>query len=93
MKRTPKKVELDGETWIKGYCDDRSGWWYELKGPFGELVVEPEFDMDTFTVYWWPPRINSGEPVNLGRGQATYEDAMRTGKSYLHHLSQALATG
>jgi hypothetical protein len=91
MKRHPEKVDINGQVWKKGYCDDRSGWWYSLKGKFGELVVESS-DQSKFSLYWWPPRVESGEPLLLRSGYATHRAAMKGGMNYVQRLSNDLGS-
>ena len=83
-------MTIDGNTWSRAYTDDKSGWWFELCGPFGELVVEPAFDEVHFTAYWWPPKITHGDPVHISAKHPSAELAMKAAVDYIKSLTKTL---
>ena len=89
MMDAPETIEVNGSVWTKHYLDDRSGCWFELKGKFGDLIVEEERD-GTFVALWWPPKIDSGEPVRIKAGYKTMRGAMKAGVAYIQDLGKSL---
>ena len=82
---------VGGQVWNKQYLDDKSGHWFELAGPFGELIVE-EGRGGTFMARWWPPGITVGEPVQIGKGYKARPAAMKACVAYIQNLGQLLGT-
>lgn len=89
MSKEPESLQVNGKTWNKIYLDDKSGWWYEHQGLFGELVVEEGRD-GQMIAYWWPPEIDIGEPVHISSGHKTYPEAMKAAHAYIDKLKSLL---
>ena len=90
MSNQPDTIQVNKKSWVKRTLDDGSGWFYEHAGAFGELIVEEGRD-GSFFAFWWPPKVKSGDAVELGRGYKSLRSAMKAAHTYIERLKGLLA--